>query len=282
MVKTPALGGSPVAFTDSNGNQREIPLALLFFDQHGINATHWPGYYSYQSIVDPWLGFLVAQGLLAPGTVPAGKPALEIAAREAGAAGNAVSVTFANPAANADPNAATVDTTVAAQQRWSLLTAASLADLLGTAPGGGSQPGLVFLVAPPPAAGTMPVAGTVKAEGAPAQFAIPKQGGGTAFTLEATFNDANDAADAALLTATIGDVDAANNSFSLTVNWTKSQNAVTLHDLVAANPFAFLVNFAAPTGGLIGPPNAGTMTLQGGADNSPNGAVTATATALMG
>ena len=70
MINIPVLGASPVAFTDANGNQREIPLSQLFFDSNGINATNWPPYYTYKSIVDPWLGFLVAQGLLSPGAVP--------------------------------------------------------------------------------------------------------------------------------------------------------------------------------------------------------------------
>jgi hypothetical protein len=228
------------------------------------------------------LSYLVAQQLLQPGAVPSGKPALIISAREAGAAGNAVSAIFAKPTPNADPNAATVDVTVSGQQSWSLLTAASLLSVLGTGPGTGSQPGLVFLVAPPPAAGTMPVAGTVTATGTLPEFVVPKQGGGTAFTLEALFHSAADTADAALLTVTVKDVDATNNSFSLVVNWTKSHAAAALHDLVNANPFAFLVSFAAPSGGLIGPPNAGTITLQGGTDITPAGPVTATATALMG
>jgi hypothetical protein len=216
--------------------------------------------------------------------VPSGKPALELGAREAGAAGNAVSVTFANPRPNADPKAATVDVAVAARQSWPLLTASSLQAVLGTGPGTGSQPGLVFLTGPATAAGTMPVAGTVAAAGTPAQFAVPKQGGGTAFTLEALFSAPAEAADAALLTVTVQDVDAATQSFSLVVNWHKSQSAVTLDDLTttAKNPFAYLVSFTAPSGGLIGPPNAGTLTLQGGADTSPTGPVTATATALMG
>jgi hypothetical protein len=145
MVNIPALGGSPVAFTDINGNQREIPLSQLYFDTHGINATNWPPYYSYKPTVDSWLAYLVAQGLLVPGTQPAGKPALVIAAREAGAAGNAVTVTFANPTPNADPKAATVDVTVTARQSWSLLTATSLETVLGTGPTTGTQPGLVFL-----------------------------------------------------------------------------------------------------------------------------------------
>jgi hypothetical protein len=282
MVSIPALGGSPVAFTDTNGNQREIPLSQLFFDSDGIKATNWPPYFTYKTIVDPWLDYLVAQGLLVPGAVPKGKPALTIKARQDGAAGNAVSIGFANPVTNADPSAATVDTTVSARQSWSLLTADSLQSVLGTTTATGSQPGLVVLVTPAPAAGTIPAAGTVAAAGTPAEFAIPKQGGGTAFTLQAVFNTAADAADAALLTVTIADVDPASGSFSLVVNWTKSVSATTLKDLETANPFAFLVSFAAPAGGLIGPPNAGAIALQGGADNSPSGAVTAQATALMG
>jgi hypothetical protein len=282
MVNIPALGGSPVAFTDANGNQREIPLSQLYFDSKGINASNWPPYYSYKSIVDPWLAWLVAQEMLVPGTQPSGKPALVIAAREAGAAGNAVSVTFVNSTPNADPNAATVDVTVSARQSWSLLTAASLESVLGTGPGTGSRPGLVFLTGTVPAAGTIPVAGNVPAAGKPAEFAIPKQGGGTAFTLEALFNADADAAAAALLTVTVANVDATRGSFSLVVDWTKSQNAVSLDDLLNKSPFSFLASFAAPDGGLIGPPNTGTITLQGGADTSPNGALTAAATAFMG
>jgi hypothetical protein len=282
MVNIPVLGGSPVAFIDINGNQREIPLSQLYFDSHGINATSWAPYYSFKPIVDPWLAFLVAQGMLVPGTRPAGKPALIIAAREAGAAGNAVSVTFANPIPNADLKAATVDLTVSARQSWSRLTAESLQKVLGTGPGTGSQPGLVFLAGPAPAAGTIPVEGTVPAAGKPAEFAIPKQGDGTAFTLEALFNSDDDAADAALLTVTVAQVDATRGSFSLIVNWTKSQQTASLDALLNKNPFAFLVSFAAPSGGLIGPPNAGTIALQGGADSSPTGALIATATALMG
>jgi hypothetical protein len=282
MVNIPALGGSPVAFTDVNGNQREIPLSQLYFDSHGINATNWPPYYIYKSIVDPWLAYLVAQGMLVPGTQPAGKPALIIAARKAGAAGNAVSVTFANATPKADPKAATVDVTVSARQSWSWLTAESLESVLGTGPGTGSQPGLVFLAGPAPAAGTIPVEGTVPAAGKPAEFAIPKQGDGTAFTLEALFNSDDDAADAALLTVTVAHVDTTRGSFSLIVDWTKSKHSVSLDDLLNKNPFAFLVSFAAPSGGLIGPPNAGTIALQGGADSSPTGVLTAGATALMG
>ena len=142
MVNIPALGGSPVAFTDADGNQREIPLSQLYFDDHGINASNWPPYYSYKPIVDPWLAWLVAQGLVFAGTEAAGKPALVIAAREKGAAGNAISVTFANPTPNADPKAATVDVTVTARQSWSLLIAASLESVLGTGPGTGARPGL--------------------------------------------------------------------------------------------------------------------------------------------
>jgi hypothetical protein len=283
MVNIPVLGGAPVAFT-ADGNQREIPLSQLYFDSNGnINATSWPLYSTYQSIVDPWLAYLVGQKLLTPGAVPAAKPALAISAREGGAAGNAVSVTFANPMPNADPKAATVDITVSAIQNWSLLRAENLESILGTGPGTGSQPGLVFLKPPAPNAGTMPRAGTVAAAGTPPELAIKKQGSGTAFTLKPLF-DGPDPADAALLTVTVKDVDTTNNSFSLVANWTKSKTGVSLQDLLDPphNPFAYLVNFAAPSGGLIGPPNAGTITLQGGADSRTAPSVTATATALMG
>src|SRR5262245_10902010 len=69
MVNIPVLGGAPVAFT-ADGNQREIPLSQLYFDSNAnINATNWPLYSTYQSIVDPWLAYLVGQKLLTPGAV---------------------------------------------------------------------------------------------------------------------------------------------------------------------------------------------------------------------
>jgi hypothetical protein len=286
MTNVPVLGGSPVAFTDPNGNQREIPLSQLYFDSNGINATGWKHYNDYKLIIVPWLAYLVAQNLLSRGPVPPGQPALVISARETGVAGNAVSVTFANPTPNADPNLASVNATVAATQSWSGLTAESLAGVLGTGAGTGSQPGLVFLKAPPPAAGTMPKAGAVSATGTgPVEFDIPKDGSGTAFTLQPLFNGAHEVDDTKLFTVTVGNIDTTNKSFSLMVSWTKSPTAaVSLHDLVSAsaNPFAYLVSFAAPVGGLIGPPNAGTISLQGGVDSHTSPSVIATATALIG
>jgi hypothetical protein len=285
VVNIPVLGGSPVAFTDPDGNQREIPLSQLYFDSNGnIKASNWPPYSTYRSIVDPWLAYLVAQKLLTLGAMPASKPALVISAREPGVAGNAVNVTFANPTSNPDPNLATVDTSVSVTQSWSGLTAERLASVLGTGAGTGSQPGLVFLKPPPPAAGTMPAAGPVAASGTgPVNFDIPKEGGSTAFRLQPLFNDPQEADDAKLLAVTVGDVDATNKSFSLVVTWTKSKTA-SLHDLITntSNPFAYVVSFAAPAGGLAGPPNAGKITLQGGADSRTLPSITATATALMG
>src|SRR5690349_5991037 len=122
MAHRPALGGSPVAFTDNNGAQREIPLTQLYFDDKGIQAGNWPSYAAYRSIVDPWLSALVDQGLLQPAPAPTGRPALLLTAREDGAAGNAVSVSFAHP----DASAATIDVAVSAQQNWLYLTAATL------------------------------------------------------------------------------------------------------------------------------------------------------------
>jgi hypothetical protein len=261
-----------VAFTDGNGAQHEIPLTQLYFDDDGINADNWPLYDSYKAIVDPWLAALVAQGLLQPGPAPTGKPALLLTAREDGAGGNAVSVGFANP----DATAGTVDVTASTQQNWTYLTADTLEAVLGTGSGTASQPGLVVLVVPAPAAGLMPAAGPVAPTGTPPQFVVAKQGGGTAFTLAPRYADA----DAASLEVTFTP-DASNAWFSLSVSWSKTATGVKLTDLVDAtnNPFAYLAGFAAPDGGLIGPPNAGTVTLQGGADAT---ATKATATALQG
>ena len=272
MSSRPVTGGSAVAFTDTNGAQHEIPLSLLQFTDAGLSAANWPPYADYQAIVDPWLASLVAQGLLQAGAAPSGKPALMIEARQDAAAGNAVSVTFANPDATAD----TVDVTVGSDQRWTLLTPANIDGVLGETAGAGSQPGLVILAGPP--AGTMPAAGAVAMSGTPPQFVVPDQEGGTAFTLAPIFDDASDAADAALITVAVTP-DPTDSWFSLEVQWSKTAIGVKTGDLVNANPFAFLVSFTAPSGGLIGPPSAGAINLQGGSVAPP---AKASATALQG
>jgi hypothetical protein len=272
MVNRPVTGGSAVAFTDANGAQHEIPLSLLQFTDNGLSAAKWPPYAAYQAIVDPWLASLVAQGLLQAGPAPSGKPALLIEARQDATGGDAVSVAFANPDATAD----TVDVTVSSDQRWTLLTPATIDGVLGETAGAGSQPGLVILTAPP--AGTMPAAGEVAGTGDPLEFVVPDQSGGTAFTLAPIYDDASEAADAALLKVTVAP-DPTNSWFDLEAQWSKAVAGVKTGDLVSANPFAFLVSFAAPSGGLIGPPDAGAVNLQGGSAAPP---AKASATALQG
>ena len=50
MISIPALGASPVAFTDAQGQSARIPLShKVYFDSRGINASNWPAYYSYKN-----------------------------------------------------------------------------------------------------------------------------------------------------------------------------------------------------------------------------------------
>ncbi len=269
MSNKPVLGASPVSFVDRvTGIQRSIPLSLLQFADASSapNALAWPGYAGYNAAakaqIDSWLAELAKEDRLTPGAAPPPAPAFSIAARDPGSAGDGIKLYFTKVAPNAaTPEKTAVDVTVQATQTYPGLTLLTLVPILGrkTPAAAGSRPGLVLPDADP--AG-MPSAFEGDVGAAPASVAVPRFGGGTAFTLLA----ARGGADAKLIHVKISQVDQGAGTFTLTTTWTKSATGVALADL--QTQFAYLLTVTAPAAGFANPPATGQVTLTGGSDGA--------------
>lgn len=259
MTTIPALGGGPLTFVDATGKQFSIPLLFVTFPTApGTPVLGGPLAGNLEATT--WLSYLNQQGLVTAGSSPTNPPAFSIAARDAGSAGNDITIAFSNIQLDtANPSQTKLDVTVATTQTYPGLTTASIVTLLGTAPLAGSQPGLAYVGTPPTA---LPAATSAAAAftGSPLAYAIP----GTDGILLATHATPAEAADAALLTGAIAAATAA--KFTLVLAWTKTAAGVALADLNAT--FAYLISVTAPPGpgGFAHPPAAGTVTLQGGSD----------------
>lgn len=271
MASLQAQGGAPVSFLDANGVQYSIPLALITFP----SATGTPTAAAWlsaqpaalQPLVNAWLQSLAGQGLLTASAVPAAPPAFSIAARDPGFAGNDITVTFANVVPNVATPAQTVaDVTVSTTQVYNGLTLATIATVLGTTAGGGTQPGLAYVSNVNTVATALPVATTAPenfpATPTPVQLAIAAASG-NAFTLIACHQEA----DASRLQASISNVDTTRNSFTLTLTWSKFAAAVPLASL--STQFGYVLTVTPPQGGFAYPPAAGSTTLLGGTNATP-------------
>ena len=239
-----------------------IPLSALYFDEAGgLKADRWPPYATYQALVDPLLARLRVAALLQPGPEPPIKPAFKAEAVTPGARGIRIEVEIANVAPNAgDPSASTADFTIKEADTYEGVALSDLAAVLGSG-GGGTRRGLVFLAGAAPNQG--PKAGSYPMSAAnpddPARVDIPNEAeDATAFTLETR----SGGPDAPLTTIDISDVDASNDTFTLEVTWTKTQN-VAMSALPAA--FAHVLNITAPDGGFRAPAGGHTV-LTGGSD----------------
>lgn len=276
-MSSPATGEGPVAYTDVDGGLHLIPLSALRYDESGaLKPEAWPLYAANKAGVDLLLARLQAEGALRKGEAPAAPPALTLTAVGAGSSRVAIDIAITKVVPDAvSPPASLADVTVTETDTYAGLNLAALVAQLGAAAGAGSAPGMAFVSGPAPS--VLPEAGTYAfappAPGAPATAAIAKAGGGVAFTLQAR----SGSADGALIVATVGDVDAAAKTFSLTLVWTKSVTGRAISALAA--DFAFVVTIAAPAGGYRAPA-VGEITLVGGADTIVQPAVKASATVL--
>jgi hypothetical protein len=300
MTSLPSVGGAPIAFVDSNGNQYSIPLSFVTFTSitGAPTVSTWPGWTGPagpdQADVTAWLAYLTGQQLLAAATQPLPPAAFTMTARDAGSSGNDITISFGTVTPNtATPASTTVDVTVSTSQVYAGLTPASISTVLGAVPLGGTQPGLAYVSTPftslPTAATAISFAsnlalikhpnGSVRARrrtmaskrpakskalltGAPLMLDVAGSGGGV---LSPTHDAASEAADAALLQAAISSVDSGAGTFTLMLSWTKSQTAIALSSLAAT--FAYLVTVTPPTGGFVYAPAANSsITLLGGTD----------------
>jgi len=273
MANIPCLGGAPVSFIDASGNQYFIPLPYVSFPAPPAAAipaisAQWPGWLAagaaaQQNTVNGWVGALAIEGYLAAGSPPA-SPAFALAARDAGSAGNDISITFGNIAPNtATPPSTTADVSVTTTQVYKGLTVASVETVLGATALGGTQPGLAFVGSP---FTTLPdavsPAQNFVISGTNYEFAVPGSGGG----ILVPTNDATNP-DAGLITVAITDIDTTAETFTLTLGWTKPAAPPLNVALSAlASTFGYVLTVTPPAGGYQLPPAAGTYTLVGGAD----------------
>jgi hypothetical protein len=249
----------PVSFTDKDGIQHVIPVSDLYYDATGIHAK---GTLKDDATLKRWLSRLSKGSRLRRSSHPATGPALELAAKTAGPAGNGISVKVANVR---DSGAAKVfDLTITESEHYAGLTAAtlkaatlssSLLEIGGTGPAAAPLPGVY-----------VPVPGTPAK--VPTKTWVPPQPESTAFELKAK----GDAADNAITTVTIGSLDA-NDKFDLDVVRTKEARGLQPAGVQAA--FGYAVAVTAPDSGLAVPAE-GTFRFTGG--TAPQGAVAAKVT----
>jgi hypothetical protein len=269
---TAVNANGPIGF-NANGHQYEIPLSALSFDSAGgaPKATGWGPYKAgtntFKDAVDNWLASLYTGGFLTPAKQPAPVPAMDITAVQPGANGNTIKVTISN-VHETTPNNFLFDAVVTEKDVYTGLDVGTIAGVIGTSSGGGTRPGLVFVTL-----GTgQPKGGTYTLSGTPAKVDIPNHDTtpATAFTLTARTGGV-----AALFTVTLTEPDA-QNKFDLTVEWSKPDTNLT--PATMATSFNYEINVAAPSGGSLGVPAAGSTTLSGGANQT--GAIPAKATLI--
>src|SRR5436309_7350705 len=135
MASTPVAGTGPVEFMDATtGKQLSIPLSVLAFKNNQIDASSWPLYNQYKPEVDALLAYMVKSGALTPGATPPPQPALMLTAKQSGALGNNIQVTFKN--VGADPNDPDkFDATMTETDKWQGLTKDTIQNVIGTSAG---------------------------------------------------------------------------------------------------------------------------------------------------
>lgn len=260
---TAVLANGPVTFTDDKGSQMAIPLPDLYFDAANIKADKWPPYknsasQAFKDSVDAWLQYLVRNGELVKDSQAVTGDAMLITAKSPGATGNTIKIVVTNirDDATVPPNKI-FDVTVTETDTYSGLTPATVKDVIGTAAGTGTQPGLVFVSSA--AAPGLPAAGDNPLTGAPAKVKIKQADATTAFEVQAKDADAAGANTVVTIKNISGE------SFDLVAVWNKTKTGIKASDM--QTEFGYEITVAAPpSGASILTPATGAIVLSGGAD----------------
>jgi hypothetical protein len=266
------IGNGPIGFTDSNGNQRFIPLSVLEFSNGQINASKWSLYAVNQTVVDSLLKELVDNDFLRPGSSPPLKPAIVLKAAVPGAAGNNIRVAFSELKVDTTtPANTTFKAKITAKDTYPGLSydsasAAFIKKILGTATVAGEKPCLIRVKdADPP---SQPKEGSYSLTGGNATTKSSKGIDGdsteTAFTTEAW--KAGSEGDS--ITVTISQVNATQKTFTLGVELKQPTIAdIKLSDLPTKLAGSGIVlTLTKPDGGDFAVPALGTVGLSGGSD----------------
>ncbi len=268
MTQIAAVGDGPIVFVTDAGQQLSLPLAEIFFDGNGVNSSNPEVTGAFQD----WLKYLVAQGRLGPGKVPAPGIAMVFTAVAPGSTGNNIVVTVAQ---NTDP--AKVDVTVTETDTYEGLTLGSLPNVIGGTSGPpGTRPSLVRAQVAPSAPDPIAGSAVLVAATNPPNWTVagPVTGGNptTSFTLVAA-RTGSAPTEWTIAVSNVQQPATGSKTFTLTVTWTKKVTAVSgLGDL---NPqLGFAVTVSAPDG--YKRPKPGSINLAGGTE--PTAATPARAT----
>jgi hypothetical protein len=267
-------------------------LTAMYFDtasnnQLTIDSAKWSFSGATAALVALLLKNAVQQQLIVPAPTASPKPALAITAADPGSAGNNITVTTAITTPNLDPTQVVFSITIGETDFYSGLKIDTLGAALGTDVKPLPNPGLVHaLNATLPASG-LPAAITDQVLTLPPPPPPPPLPGPSArivlnnnvkptpgpfVTLEAK----KPGPDGILTTVTVGNVNTTNNTFDLTVKWSKQATGVTLLNLQAKlADLGYEIVGAAPPSGIISVPAGGSFSLTGGADGSPGTAASA-------
>lgn len=281
MAHSAVIGDGPVRFTRKNGSMILIPLSQLYFDDTGV-LTRDPLAPPEGSELLDFLNFLVLSGQLTKADSPPPQAALLIAAAEAGAVYNGVSIDIEKISGTA-PATVKFDVTVSKSDTytglsWDSSSAAAkaapnyMANVLGTELGAGTSPSLVRAISADtptqPAAIASP--GTkFKDNGAGkiATLAVPGDPSGTAFNLQAF----KAGSPGGLITIQIANVKKVEMTFDLTVTWSKTLTATTSSDFEKDKECGYLIKVTDPPSGL-GVPRPGMVVMTGAVDATSAGA----------
>jgi hypothetical protein len=281
MANTPATGNGPFEFTSSAGKQISIPLSAFTFDAAGniVVDSAWQPLTNAQP-GSALLAHAVKEGLIAPTAVASPFPAMIIKAADPGAGGNNITVTVVvstivtSPPTN-DPTLVPFSLTVAENDNYTGLTAATVENVLGSSAVTGSSPGLVQVVHGSVDPTGVPTLQNGVLLGSPAEFDVVGSGSpGTVFILMAK-RSGDSGPTKIKITPNVASPPSANPTFSLLVSWTRTVSGITLPNLHAMvqSALGYEITVSKPSSGAYSVPTAGVTTLSGGGPGSVASAV---------
>lgn len=279
-MTTPILSAGPVRFTNSTTGQFNLlPLLDFSYDSSGAIQGSGAVYLANKKALDAWLNEMASDGVIQPNTNPPPNSAMTITAQQSGSTGNDIVITFANPRPDPSTPTNTIYNVTLEEVDTYQLTLADLESVLGTTPGGGSQPGLVHVVANAspglPKAGSWPLA----LSGGVYEFKLLQADDTTeAFTVEARGAGGDGGQH---IKVEVQSPNVSQGSFTLLVSFKKSVTISTPGDLTKDLEGVGYVVKAAELGGgtLLGIPVPGRIALRGGKDDATTPVA---ATALVG
>jgi hypothetical protein len=268
MPRTAALGDGPIVFFTDKGEQIQVPLSAIYFDNGVVGTTRTDLPAEFVS----WLSFLALRRRLVAGRAPPSEYALVVTAEAEGAAGDNIQLTVT---ASVDPDL--VDVRVTQTDHYDNVTMAALVALLGVkGVANGKEPGLLWFTASPPSA-AVPAASPnlimiAGADPIPPTWNIAPTGA-TAVKLEPRrtgtgFDDAT--AERTLAITNIKTPTSGPVTFTLTFIWTKKVDDVAPGDIEAKlATLGYLARFTPPPGPtttISKLPRPGSITLKGGSE----------------